>query len=180
MDSFVSMYLSPLLAIKISFCLECNSSESVRQVSLHIDSIGLEEAIAEQDSAIEAMMSEALSAFEHLRSGDLGRVGSKADPKDGDFHGDPTRPITHEETFGQTASGDERGTAGGAGNGTGPSADATDQAAAESADADGAASIDSQFEDLMKGIDIDEMASACRTIPAQATTWAVSAAGRRH
>ena len=138
--------------------LSFGTSESVRQVSLHIDSIGLEEAIAEQDSAIEAMMSEALSAFEHLRSGDLGRVGSKADPKDGDFHGDPTRPITHEETFGQTASGDERGTAGGAGNGTGPSADATDQAAAESADADGAASIDSQFEDLMKGIDIDEMA----------------------
>ena len=69
--------------------LSFGTSESVRQVSLHIDSIGLEEAIAEQDSAIEAMMSEALSAFEHLRSGDLGRVGSKADPKDGDFHGDP-------------------------------------------------------------------------------------------
>ena len=119
--------------------LSFGTSESVRQVSLHIDSIGLEEAIAEQDSAIEAMMSEALSAFEHLRSGDLGRVGSKADPKDGDFHGDPTRPITHEETFGQAASGDERGMAGGTGNGTGPSADATDQAAAESADADGAA-----------------------------------------
>lgn len=66
--------------------LSFGTSESVRQVSLHIDSIGLEEAIAEQDSAIEAMMSEALSAFEHLRSGDLGRVGSKADPKDGDFH----------------------------------------------------------------------------------------------
>ena len=93
--------------------LSFGTSESVRQMSLHIDSIGLEEAIAEQDSAIEAMMSEALSAFEHLRSGDLGRVGSKADPKDGDFHGDPTRPITHEETLGQTASGDERGTAGG-------------------------------------------------------------------
>ena len=59
--------------------LSFGTSESVRQVSLHIDSIGLEEAIAEQDSAIEAMMSEALSAFEHLRSGDLGRVGSKAD-----------------------------------------------------------------------------------------------------
>ena len=58
--------------------LSFGTSESVRQVSLHIDSIGLEEAIAEQDSAIEAMMSEALSAFEHLRSGDLGRVGSKA------------------------------------------------------------------------------------------------------
>ena len=157
--------------------LSFGTSESVRQVSLHIDSIGLEEAIAEQDSAIEAMMSEALSAFEHLRSGDLGRVGSKADPKDGDFHGDPTRPITHEETFGQTASGDERGTAGGAGNGTGPSADATDQAADESADADGAASIDSQFEDLMKGHRYRrKWRSACRTIPAQATTWAVSAA----
>ena len=114
--------------------LSFGTSESVRQVSLHID------------------------AFEHLRSGDLGRVGSKADPKDGDFHGDPTRPITHEETFGQMASGDERGTTGGTGNGTGPSADATDQAAVESADADGAASIDSQFEDLMKGVDIDEMA----------------------
>lgn len=47
--------------------LSFGTSESVRQVSLHIDSIGLEEAIAEQDSAIEAMMSEALSAFEHLR-----------------------------------------------------------------------------------------------------------------
>ena len=45
--------------------LSFGTSESVRQVSLHIDSIGLEEAIAEQDSAIEAMMSEALSAFEH-------------------------------------------------------------------------------------------------------------------
>ena len=61
--------------------LSFGTSESVRQVSLHIDSIGLEEAIAEQDSAIEAMMSEALSAFEHLRSGDLGRVGSKADQR---------------------------------------------------------------------------------------------------
>lgn len=61
--------------------LSFGTSESVRQVSLHIDSIGLEEAIAEQDSAIEAMMSEALSAFEHLRSGDLGRVGSKPTPK---------------------------------------------------------------------------------------------------
>ncbi|MDK6469444.1 hypothetical protein QP144_24660, partial [Escherichia coli] len=71
--------------------LSFGTSQAVHQVSLHIDSIGLEEAIAEQDSAIEEMMSEALSAFEHLRSGDLGRVSSKADPKDGDFHGDPTR-----------------------------------------------------------------------------------------
>lgn len=129
--------------------LSFGTSESVRQVSLHIDSIGLEEAIAEQDSAIEEMMSEALSAFEHLRSGDLGRVGSKADPKDGDFHGDPTRPITHEETFGQQASGEER------------SNDSAGSAAGGEADESGnddTASIDSQFEDLMKGVDIDEMA----------------------
>ena len=31
---------------------------------MHIDSIGLEEAVAEQDSAISELMSEALSAFE--------------------------------------------------------------------------------------------------------------------
>ena len=61
--------------------LSFGTSESVRQVSLHIDSIGLEEAIAEQDSAIEAMMSEALSAFEHLRSGDLGACGFQSRPQ---------------------------------------------------------------------------------------------------
>lgn len=124
------------------------ASKSVRQVSLHIDSIGLEEAIAEQDSAIEAMMSEALSAFEHLRSGDMCRAGSKADPKDGDFHGDPTRPITHEETFGQPSVGEDRMDDDGANAGT---RDADDTG-------DGKASIDSQFEDLMRGVDIDEMA----------------------
>nr|WP_165775822.1 tetratricopeptide repeat protein [Bifidobacterium scaligerum] len=169
--------------------LSFGTSERVRQVSLHIDSIGLEEAIAEQDSAIQAMMSEALRAFEHLRSGDLGlgRAGSKADPKDGDFHGDPTRPISHEESFGQTASGEE---AAGAGSGL-PNAErqtalpeqSADSQAAEQAEGqtgglagdgssaeahaqpdrhaedqrENAASIDSQFEDLMRGLDIDEM-----------------------
>lgn len=133
--------------------LSFGTSQAVHQVSLHIDSIGLEEAIAEQDSAIEEMMSEALSAFEHLRSGDLGRVSSKADPKDGDFHGDPTRPITHEETFGQppTGTGDEQPATDAETDGAGPS-----QQNAE--DSDDSASIDSQFEDLMRGIDIDEMA----------------------
>ncbi|MBT1174926.1 tetratricopeptide repeat protein [Bifidobacterium sp. LC6] len=122
------------------------ASPQVNQVSLHIDSIGLEEAIAEQDSAIEQMMSEALRAFEHLRSGDLGRSSSKADPKDGDFHGDPTRPITHDETFGQQAAAD--------------AADGTEGAHGQEAgagDQSDDASIDSQFEDLMKGMDIDEM-----------------------
>ena len=138
--------------------LSFGTSESVRQVSLHIDSIGLEEAIAEQDSAIEAMMSEALSAFEHLRSGDLGRVGSKADPKMVISMATRPAPSPMRRRSGRRRPVTNAARPGAAGNGTGPSADATDQAAAESADADGAASIDSQFEDLMKGIDIDEMA----------------------
>ncbi|KAB7788672.1 tetratricopeptide repeat protein [Bifidobacterium cebidarum] len=134
------------------------ASPAVRQVSLHIDSIGLEEAIAEQDSAIEQMMSEALRAFEHLRSGDLGRSGSKADPKDGDFHGDPTRPITHEETFSQKSSsgaGSGSGSANAAESGNDQHAEAQEDGNASGADN---TSIDAQFEDLMKGIDIDEMA----------------------
>ncbi|TPF93407.1 hypothetical protein BW14_05165 [Bifidobacterium sp. UTBIF-68] len=120
--------------------LSFGASPAVKQVSLHIDSIGLEEAITEQDSAIEQMMSEALRAFEHLRSGDLGRSGSKADPKDGDFHGDPTRPIAHEESFGHDAH-------------EGDAADGQDEGQHQS---DGQ-SIDSQFEDLMRGVEIDDM-----------------------
>lgn len=133
--------------------LSFGTSQAVQQVSLHIDSIGLEEAIAEQDSAIEAMMSEALSAFEHLRSGDLGRVSSKADPKDGDFHGDPTRPITHEETFGQPSVGSDGDHAE-----TASDADSADSSHQDAENSDDNASIDSQFEDLMKGADIDAMA----------------------
>ena len=38
---------------------------------MHIDSIGLEEAVAEQDSAISELMSEALAAFERIRTGDM-------------------------------------------------------------------------------------------------------------
>ncbi|QOL33116.1 tetratricopeptide repeat protein [Bifidobacterium eulemuris] len=120
----------------------------VERVSLHIDSIGLEEAVAEQDSAIERLMSEALSAFEHLRNGDGGHARTKADPKDGDVHGDPTRPITHDEPRPAIAS-----------------ADPLDmvaemaQADASAADLDGQ-SVDSRFEDLMRDIDIDDMTFA--------------------
>lgn len=59
----------------------------VSSVSLHVDSIGLEEAVAEQDGAIARLMSQALSAFESMRTADSGMRGSKADPKDGDVHG---------------------------------------------------------------------------------------------
>lgn len=88
-----------------------------------------------------------------MRSGDLGRVSSKADPKDGDFHGDPTRPITHEEAFGQppTGTGDEQ-------SATDAETDGADPSQQNAEDSDDSASIDSQFEDLMRGVDIDEMA----------------------
>lgn len=69
--------------------LAFGADRKVQRVSLHIDSIGLEEAVAEQDSAITQMMSQALAAFERIRMGRVSPTGSKADPKDGDVHGDP-------------------------------------------------------------------------------------------
>ncbi|MFT8703803.1 MAG: tetratricopeptide repeat protein [Bifidobacterium sp.] len=71
----------------------------VRRVSLHIDSIGLEEAVAEQDSAIAELMNQALTAFESIRNGSVHASGSKADPKDGDIHGDPTHGNTHNGVY---------------------------------------------------------------------------------
>nr|WP_034528567.1 tetratricopeptide repeat protein [Bifidobacterium stellenboschense] len=118
------------------------ASDRVREVSLHVDSLGLEEAVAEQDSAIETMMSEALSAFERMHTGGMGAVRGKAEPKDGDFHGDPThtpvRPVAD-----PTQTGDGQSTTGDASDG-----------------ADGDDSIERRFEDLMQGVDIDETAFA--------------------
>ena len=57
--------------------LSFGADPNVKRVSMHIDSIGLEEAVAEQDSAISELMSEALSAFERIRTGDM----SHPDPK---------------------------------------------------------------------------------------------------
>ena len=113
--------------------LSFGADPGIQRVSMHIDSIGLEEAVAEQDSAISELMSEALAAFERIRTGDMGVSGSKADPKDGDFHGDPSRPVTP-----KTADL-------GADDGDGDDADD---------------SLNSQFEALMKDIDFDEMAFA--------------------
>ena len=113
--------------------LSFGADPGIQRVSMHIDSIGLEEAVAEQDSAISELMSEALTAFERIRTGDMGVSGSKADPKDGDFHGDPSRPVTS-----KTA---DLGADGGDGE------DADD-------------SLNSQFEALMKDIDFDEMTFA--------------------
>jgi tetratricopeptide (TPR) repeat protein len=69
--------------------LAFGADSRVKRVSLHIDSIGLEEAVAEQDSAITQLMSQALAAFERIRTGHVSAAGTKADPKDGDVHGDP-------------------------------------------------------------------------------------------
>lgn len=69
----------------------------IQQVSLHVDSLGIEEAVAEQDSAIAQMMSQALIALDHLRSGDISASGSKADPKDGDVHGEISRPSVDDD-----------------------------------------------------------------------------------
>ena len=113
--------------------LSFGADPGIQRVSMHIDSIGLEEAVAEQDSAISELMSEALAAFERIRTGDMGVSGSKADPKDGDFHGDPSRPVTP-----KTA---DLGVDGGDGD------DADD-------------SLNRQFEDLIKDIDFDEMTFA--------------------
>ena len=113
--------------------LSFGADPGIQRVSMHIDSIGLEEVVAEQDSAISELMSEALAAFERIRTGDMGVSGSKADPKDGDFHGDPSRSVTP-----KTADL-------GADDGDGDDADD---------------SLNSQFEALMKDIDFDEMAFA--------------------
>ncbi len=112
---------------------------NVRRVSMQIDSIGLEEAIAEQDSAISELMSEALNAFERVRSGEMGPTGSKADPKDGDMHGEPSgdlmRPMPPK-----------------------PAENAGDRPQ----DGGNDESVDSQFEDLMSGIDFDDMTFAAQ------------------
>lgn len=112
--------------------------ERVRQVSLHIDSIGLEEAVAEQDSAISELMGEALSAFERMRTADTGVSGTKADPKDGDVHGDPSRPMRMIDP-----------SAASSGSGSDSSSDGSHD--------DESSSLDRQFEDLMRGADIDDV-----------------------
>ena len=74
--------------------LAFGANPNVREVSVHIDSIGLEEAVAEQNSAIASLMSDALRSFEQLHTSASGISGAKAGPKDGDYHGDPTGSST--------------------------------------------------------------------------------------
>ncbi|NEG70217.1 tetratricopeptide repeat protein [Bifidobacterium choloepi] len=73
----------------VAAALAFGAGDDVEHVCLKIDSYGVEEALAEQDSAIKAMIGEAISQFEHLKLSDFEFGGGKADPKDGDYHGDP-------------------------------------------------------------------------------------------
>ncbi len=60
----------------------------VSEVSLHIDSLGLEEAAAQEDENIEQWLSQAIELFERMQNhSEVHPTGSKADPKDGDVHG---------------------------------------------------------------------------------------------
>lgn len=112
------------------------TDERIKRVSLHIDSIGLEEAVAEQDNAISEMMDEVLAAIERMRTGDIGGAGSKADPKDGDLHGDPRLRGAESE---------------GMSEGFPATSGAGEEEPEESDD-----NLERQFEELMRGGQIDE------------------------
>lgn len=123
------------------------ASERVDQVCVRIDSIGLEEAVAEQDSAISDLMSAALRSFERLHTGDAG--ASKADPKDGDHHGDPSHtPSAEPASDARTPQADARG-----------AQDAKTDSAGESVSAtvgdDDLQSLES-FADMMKDINFED------------------------
>jgi hypothetical protein len=165
---------------------------NIRRVSLHIDSFGLEEIVAEQDSAISQLMSQALSAFEHMRISDIHFGPSKADPKDGDIHGDPSRAgaapdgdeLRQRGEMPSYAPQDEtergEGTNGEAGH---------DRQRGQQAEHEPKAAVDRQFEDLMKDvdfpdIDVDEMTFAPSdgqaSAGAQGTTQADGSQGDTH
>ncbi|NMM99910.1 tetratricopeptide repeat protein [Bifidobacterium sp. DSM 109958] len=91
----------------IMAALAFGADERVRTVCLRVDSIGLEEAVAEQDSAISRIMSRTLAAFERMRAGSLGSTSAKAAPKDGDIHGDPTHPTSEGDEIGDDQVNDE-------------------------------------------------------------------------
>ncbi len=68
--------------------LAFGASEKIQNVSIRLDSIGLEEMVAAQDSAINTLLSRTLRA---LNSMSAAASPSKGEPKDGDVHGDPAQ-----------------------------------------------------------------------------------------
>lgn len=159
------------------------ADESVNNVSIRIDSMGLEEAVAQQDSAISKLMAQALGAFERMPSADMRRGGSKADPKDGDIHGDPTHsgsmtagsdamPFAQPSAQDSSASDEANssvspnedsdegvGSARPSGDGENGNSDDADSSDGQSGDTNrDEDQTDAQFEDLMKGVDFDSIA----------------------
>lgn len=104
----------------------------IDEVAIRIESPGLEEAIAEQDDVIHSTINDALSAFERLGDADADHFGGKSGPKDGDRHGNPTRIMTP------------------------PAVPPMDVARDENGGSDG----DEDFDALMRGGGIDEVAFA--------------------
>ncbi|OZG58327.1 tetratricopeptide repeat protein [Bifidobacterium tissieri] len=133
--------------------LAFGADDHVERVSLHVDSIGLEEAVAEQNSAISSLMSEALHMFEDMRSGNTIGNATKADPKDGDVHGSAARQLTAPEAEVPTTTGDDHQSAG-----TDDESTETESDRPAVGEPDGDESVDRAFEDLMKGVDIDAVA----------------------
>lgn len=110
------------------------ADERIDEVAIRIDSPGLEEAIAEQDDVIHSTISDALSAFERLGEAGADHIGGKSGPKDGDRHGNPTRIMTPPSM---------------------PSMDAAREDGGQGAGGD-----DEDFDALMRGGGIDEVAFA--------------------
>lgn len=152
-----------MIMAAIAFAID----DSVSHVSVHIDSLGVEEALAQQDSAIAQLMSEALAVFDRTRTSKGSVVGSKGDPKDGDMHGDPTTMMAQESPAGtdhQTSSSataarfeSERTTSSAA------STDGQQQAVNEHAEDDAEDTIEHQFNELMQGVNFDSESIALPT-----------------
>ncbi|KFI58881.1 putative tetratricopeptide repeat-containing domain protein [Bifidobacterium gallicum DSM 20093 = LMG 11596] len=105
----------------IMAALAFGADESIGEVDVRIDSIGLEEAVARQDSAIEAMVPDALNTFERLQKPSSDTVEKRVTSTQ------PTSAVAD-----------------------------TDQPS-KTVDSYAQSDVDSEFEQLMQGIDIDEV-----------------------
>lgn len=159
----------------------------VDHVSIRMDSMGLDQAVKQQDSAISKLIAQALGMFERGLRPDHHGPSSKADPKDGDFHGDPAHapsvtqtPLRSTSDSGVSAGQDDRNVQSDRSGSSDRSQTASEHADssptsshAEEASRNGVsdedsgpdgthdlndATVDSEFESLMQGIDMDSMA----------------------
>lgn len=129
--------------------------ERVREVTIHIDSIGLEEIVAEQDNAMAASLQRVMRVFERARLGGADVADAKADPKDGDVHGDPSRgmmgvgdPLHDAQSDGDASSAmQERDGTDGSGE-------------LDGMDGLDGMLIDQRFADMVRGIELDSMTLA--------------------